>query len=51
MSLANALNGDNLERFRDVELIAILFQVLTTRLKYDAWKVLVRKMRSIESGL
>ena len=41
MSLANALNCAKLERFREVELIAILSQSLTTRLKYDGWKVLV----------
>ena len=41
MFLANVLNIDKLEKFREVEVTIILFQSLTIRLKYDPWKVLV----------
>jgi hypothetical protein len=41
MFLANDLNIDKLEKFREVEVTIILFQSLTIRLKYDPWKVLV----------
>ena len=43
MFLANVLNIDKLEKFREVEVTIILFQSLTIRLKYDPWKVLVRQ--------
>ena len=35
MFLANVLNIDKLEKLREVEVIIILFQSLTIRLKYD----------------
>ena len=42
MFLANVLNIDKLEKFRELEVtIILLFQSLTIRLKYDPWKVLV----------
>jgi hypothetical protein len=41
MFLANVLNIDKLEKFRELEVTIILFQSLTIRLKYDPWKVLV----------
>jgi hypothetical protein len=46
MFLANVLNIDKLEKFREVEVTIILLQSLTIRLKYDPWKVACSAGRS-----